>query len=176
MAKQSGLSKYCLDCRYCLDHLENNACPECGRAFDPSNPRTFGNTPRIWGWPRWETAIALFLLGHLYFLTWQWSITGPGRFAKYRSMSPEPPFAFFVEDAISYLVWFSPSVCLIPLFIVSGLRVRPRNRTTAIASTLALVIYLICDGTWIWFGRIPHLLKEIYSHESYFESIIYIFS
>lgn len=30
----------CLGCGYSLIHLQENRCPECGRAFDPANPRT----------------------------------------------------------------------------------------------------------------------------------------
>ena len=32
---------YCTTCHYCLDHLQNNACPECGQAFDPNDKITF---------------------------------------------------------------------------------------------------------------------------------------
>lgn len=31
----------CLSCRYDLSHLTEQRCPECGRAFDPSDPATF---------------------------------------------------------------------------------------------------------------------------------------
>ncbi len=34
-------SRYCLGCRYPLDLLPENRCPECGRAFDPCDPATF---------------------------------------------------------------------------------------------------------------------------------------
>ncbi|GIK17130.1 MAG: hypothetical protein BroJett003_20940 [Planctomycetota bacterium] len=33
--------KYCLFCGYNLHGLPSDLCPECGRAFDPTNPRTF---------------------------------------------------------------------------------------------------------------------------------------
>lgn len=32
----------CLTCRYPLTNLPENRCPECGRAFDPNDPLTFG--------------------------------------------------------------------------------------------------------------------------------------
>ncbi|MEX2215084.1 MAG: hypothetical protein WD768_13195 [Phycisphaeraceae bacterium] len=35
---------YCLGCEYRLDQLTERRCPECGRAFDPSDPHTFGET------------------------------------------------------------------------------------------------------------------------------------
>lgn len=37
----------CLDCKYSLVGLAENVCPECGRGFDPSDPRTYlGELPR----------------------------------------------------------------------------------------------------------------------------------
>lgn len=32
---------YCLGCDYCLDHLTEQRCPECGRTFDPSDFTSF---------------------------------------------------------------------------------------------------------------------------------------
>ncbi len=37
----SAAHKKCLGCAYILDHLPENRCPECGRAFDPNDPLTF---------------------------------------------------------------------------------------------------------------------------------------
>lgn len=37
---------YCLTCRYFLKGLKHDTCPECGRAFDHSDRRTFAMTPR----------------------------------------------------------------------------------------------------------------------------------
>ncbi len=34
----------CLDCGYDLRGTESYSCSECGRAFDPNNPETFGNS------------------------------------------------------------------------------------------------------------------------------------
>jgi hypothetical protein len=31
----------CLSCKYDLSHLAEHRCPECGRAFDPSDARTY---------------------------------------------------------------------------------------------------------------------------------------
>jgi len=36
----------CLSCNYDLRNLPENRCPECGREFDPANPRTFFNPSR----------------------------------------------------------------------------------------------------------------------------------
>ena len=40
------LVMYCLDCNYDLQHLSANICPECGRAFDPSDSSTFATSLR----------------------------------------------------------------------------------------------------------------------------------
>ncbi|MCO6439014.1 MAG: hypothetical protein J5J06_18120 [Phycisphaerae bacterium] len=34
-------TKRCVKCAYCLDGLADNRCPECGRPFDPHDPRTY---------------------------------------------------------------------------------------------------------------------------------------
>ena len=31
----------CKTCHYSLEHLTEHRCPECGRAFDPKDPKTF---------------------------------------------------------------------------------------------------------------------------------------
>lgn len=38
--------RYCRGCRYILDGLASPRCPECGRRFDPGDPKTFLTTPR----------------------------------------------------------------------------------------------------------------------------------
>ncbi len=37
----SAESKRCLGCGYILEHLPEPRCPECGREFDPDDPRSF---------------------------------------------------------------------------------------------------------------------------------------
>ncbi|MFM1822412.1 MAG: hypothetical protein RI967_678 [Planctomycetota bacterium] len=34
------IRRFCLDCRHPLDPAGSSACPECGRAFDPRDPRS----------------------------------------------------------------------------------------------------------------------------------------
>lgn len=36
---------FCLNCFYDLRGLPTGRCPECGRAFDPDDPRTYSLTP-----------------------------------------------------------------------------------------------------------------------------------
>ena len=37
---------FCPRCHYNLRGLAEPRCPECGRGFDPSDPRTYSFTPR----------------------------------------------------------------------------------------------------------------------------------
>ena len=65
---------FCRTCGYCLYGLTVNRCPECGKEFDPADPRTFRTRPRrLWPWrvAKWGIAVVL-LLALLYggFLTW----------------------------------------------------------------------------------------------------------
>jgi hypothetical protein len=48
--------RYCLKCFYALRDLDSHVCPECGRGFDPDDPRTTSARP-IRSIPR---SIALF--------------------------------------------------------------------------------------------------------------------
>lgn len=48
---------HCLGCRYDLEHLSTNACPECGRTFDPADPSTFGPLPS-WRIP-WQASASI---------------------------------------------------------------------------------------------------------------------
>ena len=43
---------HCLSCGYNLKQLTENRCPECGRAFSPDQPRSYGqaNTHRLLRW------------------------------------------------------------------------------------------------------------------------------
>ena len=56
-ANVSMPSRYCRRCSYVLDGLESKKCPECGRAFNPDNTRTYRRKPRLTFWGRtWRTA------------------------------------------------------------------------------------------------------------------------
>jgi hypothetical protein len=45
MDETSSQSRYCLNCGYALRGLTESQCPECGRLFDPQNPRTTAAHP-----------------------------------------------------------------------------------------------------------------------------------
>lgn len=61
-------SACCLGCGYLLRGLEQPVCPECGRKFDPADPKSFAATPKLRLWRRWRWrlvgmfALALLLL------------------------------------------------------------------------------------------------------------------
>lgn len=57
----------CKACNYSLWKLTEHRCPECGRAFDPANPKTFRGKPKEpvhWG------CYVMFLLVMLFLVCW----------------------------------------------------------------------------------------------------------
>lgn len=59
--REDDSTMFCKRCRYNLSQLESRACPECGRAFDPANARTFRKNA---GWPKWTRHLRnVFLFG-----------------------------------------------------------------------------------------------------------------
>lgn len=65
--KSSARTRYCLGCGYVLDGLPEHRCPECGRPFDPDNPRTFKTARPYKRW-RWHVLLRPGPLGYLYLL------------------------------------------------------------------------------------------------------------
>jgi hypothetical protein len=55
------VTKLCRGCRYALDGLAENRCPECGERFDPTNPMTFIVVPSPKPDPvlRWMALVAI---------------------------------------------------------------------------------------------------------------------
>ena len=49
----------CLGCRYNLKGLAEHRCPECGRAFDPSDRNTFETRKPM---TKWEAVVFFGLL------------------------------------------------------------------------------------------------------------------
>ncbi|MCC7292507.1 MAG: hypothetical protein IT449_10655 [Phycisphaerales bacterium] len=59
---------FCIFCGYPLRGLPSGICPECGRAFDPENPKTFDSSARQSHRRRWRRAgIALLILALIVF-------------------------------------------------------------------------------------------------------------
>ena len=55
-SEDEGAAHYCLRCGHSLLRVEDNRRPECGRTFDPNDPRTYGvgrsaddGTGMLWG-------------------------------------------------------------------------------------------------------------------------------
>ncbi len=70
-------ARYCCRCGYELRGLTSPRCPECGRAFDPANPKTFRCRPiRRWHWYVKCAAILLVTVAVLLAATWGWFFWG----------------------------------------------------------------------------------------------------
>ena len=71
------LRMFCRQCGYILDGLPSNRCPECGRDFDPGDPRSFLARPRRTALRRLvKIAVVLFCLtlpldSYVGYLGWQ---------------------------------------------------------------------------------------------------------
>ncbi len=44
----NALDRFCRDCGHALAGLRSPICPECGRGFDPDDPRTTVDSPKPW--------------------------------------------------------------------------------------------------------------------------------
>ena len=65
---------FCKRCRYNLKLIASRACPECGRAFDPENPRTYRK--RV-GMPKFvrrlgKVAVGLLVVGLIALAVIEW--------------------------------------------------------------------------------------------------------
>jgi len=83
-AVSSAPRLFCKGCGYALVGLESRNCPECGRAFDPGNWRTFATRPprsALWRWGRRVLALALLLIlaagAGVGWLWWGWHSEQP---------------------------------------------------------------------------------------------------
>ena len=162
MTRQSGSSKYCLDCRYFLDHLKSNECPECGREFDASDSSTYSTHIKTL-WPRWEIALALLLCLSLYYFSWHWDIDRI--FAARRSGA-----WWFFQSRLEFLGWLSPAILVVPVLLISGLRSNPRNKATIALSITCAITYLACRGTHLWYGKILSHLDYAFREEGFWEA------
>jgi len=76
-AVSTRLRAFCRACGYPLIGLPGKTCPECGKEFDPQNPRTFARRPprnMAWRWGRRVAALILVLVVTASLcLGWLWS-------------------------------------------------------------------------------------------------------
>jgi hypothetical protein len=81
-AVEKGAGRYCRQCGYDL-RASAGRCPECGRGFDPANPRTFRNRPpgvdwrlawRATWWWAWRVTAGLAVVGVTWgaIVGWMW--------------------------------------------------------------------------------------------------------
>ena len=69
--------RYCRRCNYNLHGLTAPRCPECGREFDPTNPKTYRSRPaRGWAHYAKRAAYALAVLLLLLVGIWGWFFWG----------------------------------------------------------------------------------------------------
>lgn len=166
MADDAGnvAKRFCLDCGYPLDHLDQTRCPECGRTFDPTKPATYAASPRVVRrWPAalaWSTAVLPMFLLVSFYGTWAatWLYLG------------HPPRAY-IDDVIypqlgdvavwlgiaGYVFGFVPSLlCVLATDIYYLYRQRPR---IVVASSIIVLLWalpylmIVWDpfGAWNWF-------------------------
>jgi len=165
MTRQSGSSKYCLTCRYCLNHLESNECPECGRGFDPDDEKTFAYTPNRFSWPRWELLPALVLFVVFIVQTRGW-LTVKYRHARISWAHDYGWILWRFDD----LLWAAPFVCLVPVFIISAFRAKPKNKLNASLCVIMMLAYLAFPQTRDWFIHIGSVITELHEIDLYLES------
>jgi hypothetical protein len=91
----------CLRCNYRLSHLESNACPECGRAYDPDDSRTYRRADEpTWWLKQLRSGKAAIVAVMLLVLYWQWldrawsglvwTLTGPRRTSAFSHVAYSP--------------------------------------------------------------------------------------
>ena len=134
--------RYCKGCQYTLRDLNSRACPECGRAYDPDNPRTTSAHPA--GVTR--RGFAVFA----HFLTW--FLLGITLLSIVLSVLYHDPLVAFLAG-----IALAPLVLLLLLLIVMPSLPIPRGiRFLAVASILVLASVLITA----WPFRVSFLLHQ----------------
>lgn len=109
----------CLTCGYALRSLPINVCPECGRTFDPADPRTYKPGPKS---PWWH-AFAGPPPGYF-----RWPLVIYTVFLLFDSSSPGLPTQLFPL----FIVSMALTVCGAPLYVLVllldyGLRIAVRT-------------------------------------------------
>lgn len=154
----------CLGCGYELSGLPAGSCPECGRAFDPANERTY--TLRRWeAPPRWLFALtvaglawptALHLWMHAMLLAARVQL---GRWPHMHGMDDPSGIGGLVPVfmGVALLAFAAtPIVMLLALLGLAALWAPDRQRGLIAAAAILLAwIALLAIGdpmdVWVWF-------------------------
>lgn len=129
---------YCLQCNYDMRGLPENRCPECGAAFDPTDPTSFKLTPdRERAWPGW---LAVAALGHpfttvlLIHATWFAARLGLGRWPVLFRDDPTSvnPFVTGLYDVSGFaLIGFGVVALAYPVLLLTSIFAWLRRRVRA---------------------------------------------
>lgn len=109
---------FCRRCGYDLTGLPSHRCPECGRAFDPSNRRTIAESarriPKWLDWLAWITPLyAPVALSSIY-VTWIVCRVSLGYWPK--PMVDDPKYIGSAVDACYFLAIIL--LCAAPSFLI----------------------------------------------------------
>lgn len=112
---------FCLGCLYSLEALSVDRCPECGREFDLSNPKTFGQHGNLRCWLRIRRCVLLsgvaagLLVGILSVIDWGkfnelWSplaivLNGPSMLLAAKASNWVQPVILLVGPIFSYIAY-----------------------------------------------------------------------
>jgi hypothetical protein len=102
----------CLSCKYDLSKLTEHRCPECGRAFDPNDRKTFNAGRRLLSWRRIALIAAIAYMFSLAITIYLLRIEFPND-AQILLLSP-------VYTALTALIFINP-ICLVLYLVVFGL-------------------------------------------------------
>ena len=104
LSKDQEAPRYCRKCGYELRGLTTPRCPECGRTFDPANPRTYRRRP-IQRWHRHVKRAVIVLMTPIIFLAVVWLWFYWGWYTEHRALSallgiedPRPSTSLFLKD------------------------------------------------------------------------------
>ncbi len=125
-------NRYCRSCGYLLRKLQQDACPECGRAFDPDDLKT---TLRHPNWNPWKI-LGSFHAGLVILI---------GVVA-----SAATVMSFLAFDPLIYkLITFAMGIVMVPLLIMTVIpRVETRFRTRLIGLASIALLLSVAFTDW----------------------------
>lgn len=130
------LTPVCIECGYCLKGISSGRCPECGRAFDPADARTY------------ETAMSTPPRAGLALL---------GSYACLLGFAFTEPVT--VRGAVTWVDLLGPLIFLGP-GVLLALRVLMNDtlpRGARLTALLALGLYAVMPATWGYIGAVVQM-------------------